>query len=336
MTASSTKMLLMGLLLLAGIASLANCESPASSLSLKVVADVPLPGRATRMDYISVDPSAHRVYLAHMGDGSVISVDTAHRRVVAVGKGMPLVRGVLAVPELGRVYAAAAGSGDIVDLQASTLKFLDRIRAGNVDGLDYDPSVHSLFVTDQHGGNDVVIDVKSDKVLEKIPVGGEVGNTIYDAASGRILVAVGSTNELVTIDPKSMTVSGRYPLPGVKGAHGIAIDPSTRTAFIAGEDNSVVCSFSLTENKLKAVAPVGRDVDVLDVDPGTHRLFVASESGVVSIFNVADGGLMKLAQGYFARDAHVVGVDRVTHLLYFPLEDVGGKPVLRICQYTGP
>ena len=33
--------------------------------------------------------------------------------------------------------------------------------------------------------------------------------------------------------------------------------------------------------------------------------------------------------------AHVVGVDRVTHLLYFPLKDVGGRPVLRIARYAG-
>ena len=34
--------------------------------------------------------------------------------------------------------------------------------------------------------------------------------------------------------------------------------------------------------------------------------------------------------------AHIVGMDPVTHLLYFPLEDIAGKPVLRIAWYTGP
>ena len=50
---------------------------------------------------------------------------------------------------------------------------------------------------------------------------------------------------------------------------------------------------------------------------------------------VSGGGLKKLEEGFFAPDAHVVGVDRVTHLLFFPLQDIGGRPVLRIARYAG-
>jgi DNA-binding beta-propeller fold protein YncE len=308
----------------------------AGSLPLDTLAEVPLPGGATRMDYISVAPALHRVFLAHMGDGAVVAVDTLERRVVAETKETPRVRGVLAVPELGKVFAAAAGTSEIVVLDASSLKVLARIRAGNVDGLDYAPAVKRLFVSDQHGGNDVVIDAVTDRVIAKIRVGPDVGNTRFDPASGRILVAVGSEDTLVSIDPQSLEVVGRDPLPGVEGAHGIAVDPSTGTAFVAGEGNGTVCAFSLSRGSLTGVANVGEDVDVLDVDPGRHRLFVASETGVVSIFDVAGGGLRKLAEGFYAASAHVVGVDRTTHLLYFPLQEVEGHPVLRIARYVGP
>ncbi len=212
---------------------------PASHLPLEVIADAPLPGGATRMDYIAIDPAGHRAFLAHMGDGSVISVDTNSRTVIAGRKGTPRVRGVLFVPDLGRVYAAAAGSGEVVVLDAGSLKALARVPAGNVDGLDYAPAARRLFVTGQHGGNDVVIDAETDKVLKKIPVGGDAGNTRFDPSTGRVLVAVGSSNELVAIDPESMEVTSRYPLPGVKGAHGITVAPSTKTAFIAGEDSGL-------------------------------------------------------------------------------------------------
>jgi DNA-binding beta-propeller fold protein YncE len=325
-----------GVLLAAWIGAVAGCGGSKAPLPLEVVSDLPLPGGATRMDYIAVDPAGHRVYLAHMGDGAVVAVDTAARKVLAVAEGIPRVRGVLSVPELGRVYAAGAGSGEVAVLDDASLEILARIPAGNVDGLDYAPSVRRIFVSDQRGGNDVAIDAGSNEVLRVIPVGGDVGNTRYDPGSGRILVAVGSTDELVVIDPESLGVVGRYALPGVEGAHGIAVDPSTRTAFVAGEGNAVVCAFSLGENAVKAVAPVGREADVLALDPSTHTLFVASESGVVSIFDVAGGGLEKLAEGFFARDAHVVGVDPVAHLLFFPLENVGGRPVLRIVRYKGP
>jgi DNA-binding beta-propeller fold protein YncE len=71
------------------------------------------------MDCISVAPSLHRAFLAHMGDGVVVAVDTDNRRVVGEVKDTSRVRGVLAVPELGKVYATAAGGGAVVVLNAS-------------------------------------------------------------------------------------------------------------------------------------------------------------------------------------------------------------------------
>jgi len=316
-------------------ANIALAQTPAR-LSLQVVTDLPLPGGATRMDYISVDPASARIYLAHMGDGTVVAVAMSPPRVIGIVRDTPRVRGVVAVPRLGLVYAAAAGSSEVVVIDASSLEVKARIPGGNVDGLDYAPEANRLFVTDQRGGNCVVIDVGTNRVIQKIPVGGDVGNTRFDPATRRVLAAVGASNQLVAIDPASLAIVGRWALPGVEGAHGIAIDPSTATAFVAGEGNATVSAFSLETHVLTAVATVGEGADVLAVDPGTHRLFVASESGVVSIFDVSGGELRKIEQGFFAPHAHVVGVDPESHLLYFPLQDVGGRPVLRIARYTGP
>lgn len=317
------------------LGGLAAAPAPAA-LSLEVVRDLVLPGGATRMDYISLDSASARAYLAHMGDGTIIAVDTATPAVLGVVHGMPLVRGVLSVPELGLVYATAAGSGEVVAVDAHSLRVRARIPAGNVDGLDYAPAARRLFVSDQRGGSCVAIDVETNEVVRKIPVGGDVGNTRFDPTTGNVLVAVGASNELVAIDPAALAVVGRWALPGVEGAHGVALDPSTATAFVAGEGNATVCAFNLRKHEVTAVSTAGEGVDVLDVDPASHRLFVASESGVVSVFDVRGGGLEKLEQGFFAPAAHVVGVDRVTHLLYFPLENVAGHPILRIARYQGP
>jgi hypothetical protein len=40
--------------------------------------------------------------------------------------------------------------------------------------------------------------------------------------------------------------------------------------------------------------------------------------------------LVTLGQKFLATEAHTVAVDPETHLVYFALQDVGGKPVLRI------
>jgi DNA-binding beta-propeller fold protein YncE len=174
-----------------------------------------------------------------------------------------------------------------------------------------------------------VIDTVGNKLLTAIPLGGGAGNTVYDSGSGHIYVAVHGVNEFVAIDPVSMKITGRYSLPGVKNPHGIALDVANRLAFIAGEENHSLAVFDLKAMKLLSVHPVGDDPDVLAFDPGLKRLYVSAESGTVSVFQETDHDLRLLGQ-FDMQHAHTVAVDPKSHLVYFPLENVGGHPLLRI------
>ena len=69
---------------------------------------------------------------------------------------------------------------------------------------------------------------------------------------------------------------------------------------------------------------------MLAFDRGLHRLYVSAESGVISIFDERDRDLQKVGEGLFAPNAHSVAVDPSTHRVYFPLQNINGKPVLRI------
>jgi hypothetical protein len=77
---------------------------------------------------------------------------------------------------------------------------------------------------------------------------------------------------------------------------------------------------------------VGIGVDVLVLDTALHRLYVGSESSVVSVYGVADGRSTRVAQAFLAPHAHVVAVDPATHRVYVPLQDVGGGPTMRVLE----
>ena len=61
------------------------------------------------------------------------------------------------------------------------------------------------------------------------------------------------------------------------------------------------------------------------------RLYVAAESGVIKAFAVHDRTLAPLPE-YRAPHAHSVAVDPATGFLYVPLENVSGRPTLRILR----
>ncbi len=77
---------------------------------------------------------------------------------------------------------------------------------------------------------------------------------------------------------------------------------------------------------------VGIGVDVLSVDSALGRLYAASESGIVTVFDISGGRFKKIGQSYIASDAHVVVADPKAHRVYFPLRSVRGKPTLRIME----
>jgi len=317
------------------LAAQAPAGAGAAAPVLRTVAEVPLPGRASRFDYQSLDPSSGRLFIAHLGDGRLVVFDTRERRVVADLPGFPGVHGVLAVPALGRVYASATGARQVVVIDGKTLAVIARTAAGEYpDGIAYAPGARRIFVSDEQGGADIVIDAATGRAVGRVALGGEAGNTVSDPGSGHILVAVHERNDLVAIDPATARIVGRYPVAGAGEPHGIAIDAAGRLAFVASQGNATLAVVDLTTMRTLGVYRVGREPDVVAFDPGLHLLYVASESGRVSVFRER-GKALALEGELQMPHAHTVAVDPATHLVYLPLENIDGRPLLRIMAPRG-
>jgi DNA-binding beta-propeller fold protein YncE len=328
------RLLCTGALVLSATAS--QAQGPRRTAEWRALADVPLPGQAARFDYQSFDRTAGRLWIAHMGAGEVLAFDVRTRQVVARVTGMAGVTGVLVVPALRRVFVSLSGSHQIAVLDARTGRVLTTLPGGRFpDGLAYAPAVHKVFVSDEHGRQELVLDATSSTGQRPIPLGGEAGNTQYDSGSGRVWVALQTRNQLAAIDPTTDSVVARVAVPGVDRPHGLLIDAAHRLAYVAGEGNSRVGVLDLRTSQIVGTYPVADEPDVLAIDPERHRLFVAAESGAIAAFNIHGDSLVGLPT-YRAPHAHSVAVDPRTHLVYVPLEDVGGRPVLRILSLERP
>lgn len=307
-------------------------SQPSDKTPLRKVADIVLPGAPVRFDYQALDGSKGRLYIAHMNANQLVVFDTKKREVVANLDGFPGVHGVWAVPELGRIYASTTGEHTVTVVDMASLRSIAKV--GTIkypDGIAYAPDAKRIFVSDEHGGADAVIDTSKNALVTTIPLGGDAGNTVYDPGSGHILVAVHEKNELVSIDPSSAKIIGRYSLSGIEHPHGISLDVSARVAFVAGEENHKLAFVDLATMKVLATYTVGEDPDVLAFDPGLKLLYVSAESGRVTVFREQGKALVREGE-FFMPHAHTVCVDPDTHLVYFPLQDVDGHPVLRIMQ----
>jgi DNA-binding beta-propeller fold protein YncE len=323
------RILAIALLMTAGIPALSS-EPP---LPLQTVADVPLSGGTTRLDYESYDPQSHRLFIAHLGDSLVSVFDTQTQKLVADIPEVGHVHGVLVVSELGRVYASATRTNEVVAIDGKTLTITARISGGVYpDGMAYAPDAHRLFVSDEVGTTETVIDTQTNQRIDTIHLWSTVGNTQYDPVSHHIFVNAQARNQLVEIDPARDEIIARHDLPGADGPHGLYIAADARLAFVACEGNNKLLVVDMKTMKVITSFEVGKDPDVLAFDPGLHRLYVAGEEGVASAFAVDNGTIRKIGEGFVGDDAHVVAVDPDTHRVYFPLEDINGHPALRIMK----
>jgi DNA-binding beta-propeller fold protein YncE len=323
---------------LAAIVALgASAAAPAkpAPLPLSFVADVPLPGGPTRFDYQWVDAVNRRLYIAHLGDSSLVVFDLDAQRVLHEVPHLASVHGVVATPALHLVFATATADKALALIDDQSFEVKSRVPAGEYpNGLAVDPVSKKVFVSNNKGKGVAVVDVTAAKPLPSIDIGGGAGNTQLDAESGHVLAAVHGAGELVDIDPAKGAVAGRIALDHVSTCHGLLVASTLHLAFAACRGTApVLAVVDLHPPHPMKRLPLPPEIDVLAFDPDLRRLYAAAETGMVVVFDVAaDGTVAERGRGVLAPNAHSVAVDPATHRVYFPLENVKGKPVLRVME----
>jgi DNA-binding beta-propeller fold protein YncE len=267
-----------------------------------------------------------------MDANELIAFDTKRREIVRTVPA-PGVHGVIAVSALGRVYASATNVHAVLTIDSRTGRILASAPAGQYpDGLAYDPVERHVFISDENGGVETVINVAGRR-LATIPLGGEAGNVEYDSGSGLVLVDVQTRNQIIVIDPRSNRIVRRIAVPSCDNDHSLYIDAAHRLAFVTCDGNATLLTLDLRTLRFTGMFKVGDSPDVLAFDSSLRRLYVAAESGTVAVFAETAHGARDLGTGYLATDAHTVAVDPATHVVYFALQaGSNGGPQLLIMR----
>jgi DNA-binding beta-propeller fold protein YncE len=323
----------------AGAPSETAAASPGLRLPLVPVADVPLPGRANRFDYQDLDAAKGLLVIAHMNDASVVVVKASDGSVVKVIPNVPRARGVAIAAEVGRIFVTSSPHALVV-LDEGTLDEIARVETGaGPDGVGWDPTHEIVGVSDQHAGAISLLAGAGRGARRDVPLGRETGNVVFDAPRGVFWITVvgpTSPDALVSIDPVAAKKVTSIPLPGCAGAHGLRIHPDGKSALVACEDDAKLARVELDGAHAIELAPTGDGPDVLAIDPGLGWIYVAAESGDLTVFDLGQPGLARVGAQRPGERSHSVAVDPATHRVFFPLEKgPNGAPVLRIMKPTG-
>jgi DNA-binding beta-propeller fold protein YncE len=309
---------------------------PRSALPLMLVSDFDLPGRSTRFDYQDLDKKLGHLVVTHMNDGVVLMVDLKDGSVLAQVPNVPTARGVVVADDVGLIFVTSSPN-QVVIIDEVKMTEIKRVTTGSApDGIGWDPVDKVVGVSDQGDGAIDLIADSGSGARTQIPLGVETGNVVFDATRGWFWITVNTANppdQLVAVDPKTQKIVTRIGVPGCDGAHGLRIHPDGKSALIACEGNDRVARVGLDGAQTVATASSGAGPDVLNIDPGLGWLYVAAESGDLTVFDLNQPGVVLLGHDSPGANSHSVAVDPSTHRVFFPLmRGPNGTPVLRMMQ----
>jgi DNA-binding beta-propeller fold protein YncE len=307
----------------------------ASGQTLKQVARFDLPGPpGKRFDYLTIDPDDHYLISAHLAAGQTYVIDLNTNKVVATVADTPGAEGVEYVSELKKFYTSNAGDNTIGVVDMKQMKVVKKLPTGKPDGSTYAGPFHKLYVSDERGKAEAIVDVTKDVIIKTLHFDSETGMPQYDPVARKVYVNLQDQNIFAIIDPTTDEVVGRYPVGRCKGNHGMTLDPEHHRAFLSCEENNLMTVFDLDKNQPIAFLPMADGPDVIKFDPKLGRIYAACYSGAISVFRQDDPSHYSKIEDFKVPHAvHTLAVDLQTHRVYTPEQEEDGKPASRMIVY---
>ena len=283
----------------------------------------PVPGNGG-FDYVTIDSSNRRLYLAHGTQVDVIDPDTG--KLIGTIADTPGVHGVALANEFKHGFTSNGRENKVSMFDPTTLQLINKIDVGKgPDGIYYDPETKRVF-TNNHGSHDITaIDAKTGQVVGTIKVEGDGESAVI--ADGLIYVNIEDTSELVAFDPKSLEVKHRFPIGVAKTPTGLAYDAKTKRLFIGCRNEPKMVVMDAVTGKVITSFPIGRGVDFAAFDPQAKLVFFSCGEGVLSVFrekaadDYEDVGPVKTQTG-----ARTMAFDPKTKAIYLPAAEFDVSP----------
>jgi DNA-binding beta-propeller fold protein YncE len=294
-----------------------------------LIKEIPV-GGAGGWDYVSVDSSAHRLYISHSTRVMVVDLDTG--KVVGEIAGTDGVHGFAIAPELGRGFSSngRASTSTIVDLK--TLKPIGTVKTGErPDAIMYEPDRQEVYAFNGTGKSATVFEARTGKIVATIPLGGKPEAAVADKATSRVFVNIEDTGAIAVIDTRTHTLAATWPLAGCEEPTGLGYDAARHRLFSACHSKIMVVTDSTSGKRVTSV-PIGERTDGAAFDPATGYAFSSNE-GTLTIAHLDTADKLTVVQTLpTPAGSRTMILDPTTHKVYLPAATMGqgadGKPAL--------
>ncbi|WP_266169495.1 YncE family protein [Dyella subtropica] len=286
-------------------------------------------GGAGGWDYLSLDASSHRLFIAR--DDRVMVVDAGTGKLLGEIPGMQHAHGIALQPATHQAFVSNGHGDNVSVVDTETLKVTGHIAltGKDPDAIVFDDASGHLLTMNGHSSNISVIDAKAGKELATITVPGRPEFAVSDG-KGQLFLNLEDKHQLARVDLTTRKVLNVWPLAPCEGPTGLALDTANHRLFSVC-DNGWMIVTDASDGHQVAKLPIGKGPDAVAFDAQRH---------VVLSSNGDDGTLSVIAQdsadhyrvlGHVKTQpsARTLALDPQNHTVYLAAASsaVKGKPV---------
>jgi len=224
--------------------------------ALRPVAKFAMPASVQgKFDHIAIDYRGSRLLVAAESAHQVLIFDLKRGKYLRSIEGIEIPHAIFVREDLNRIYVTDGGSGALKVYDGTTYSLLKSIPLKvDADSIGYDPASHLLYI--DNGGGDA-----------------------HESFS--MLSIVDTTREVKVADVK---IDGDT-------LEAMTLEKSSDRMYVNDAPKNEIVELNRKDHSIVANWPVklGKRNVAMALDEGWHRLFVASRSGNISVFDTATG-----------------------------------------------
>jgi DNA-binding beta-propeller fold protein YncE len=306
------------------VTTLAVATRPAGAEDYRVQQRATLGGEGG-WDFVTVDPAAHRLYVAR--GTRVMVIDAESLKLVGEIPDTAGIHGVAIASDLGRGFTSNGRTSNSTIFDLKTLKPVGEVKTGeNPDAILYEPKSGRVLAFNGRSKDVTVIDAKAGTAAGTIALDGKPEVAVHDD-KGTVYVNLEDKSEVVALDPVALKVKGRWSLAPCEEPTGLAIDRAHRRLF-ASCDNKLMAVMDADTGKVVTTLPIGQGPDGAAFDAGRQLAFSSNgRDGTVTVVHESAPDKFEVVQTVeTAKSARTLDLDPMSHKLYLVAAQFGAPP----------
>lgn len=255
----------------------------------------------------------------------VLNADT-HEKIATIPdtKG---VHGIIALPSLGKGFITCGRTNSVIVFETKTFNKITEIPTDeNPDALMYDKYSDRLFVFNHKGGSVTAIDVKENKVIQTVKLGGSAAEAGVSDQNGTIFVNLEDLSEIVSFDAKTLEVKNHWKVGLGEEPTGLAIDLKNNRLFSVCKNKKMIILDSKNGSLIGEI-PIGERCDGVVFDADSKTAFSSNGEGTITAVHEDSPSKFSVIQTIQSTvGARTITIDSKTHHIFTVSAQFGETP----------